>query len=285
MNKIFNILNYISKMSLSRFNITCFKRENKKEGKIIRKLGEGSKGNVYLLENSNGYFVRKISISEHSMDNIENEYKVLTVLKDVANIPNVYRRITNLNRISIDFEYIEGYKSVDKIYTYLGYEEIKDIIRKVSNVIKNSHDKGIVHRDIKMENILYNFTSKNVYVIDWDCSYNINSSDNNIKQYGTIIFNPPEMFDEKYEDYRKIDVWQIGAMFFDMISKGKYDLFDSNLHVPATRDGKLMKNIMHCNWNRKHLKYKNLEFLFELIFKPENERISLDELIKELNNI
>jgi hypothetical protein len=43
-------------MSLSKFNITCFKRENKKEGKIIRKLGEGSKGNVYLLEKCSYYF-------------------------------------------------------------------------------------------------------------------------------------------------------------------------------------------------------------------------------------
>ncbi len=272
-------------MSLSRFTITRFKNESKEEGKIIRKLGEGSKGNVYLLENINGYFVRKISISLDSMDNIENEYNVLTILKDVDNIPKVYRYNISSDKNYIDFEYIEGYKSVDKIYTYLGYNEIIDIIIKVSNVIKLSHDKGIVHRDIKMENILYNFATKNVYVIDWDCSYNINSSENKIDAYGTLIFNPPEMFDEKYEDYRKIDVWQIGAMFFDMISKGKYSLFDINLHVPSIRDGKLMKNIMHCNWNRKHLKYKKLEFLFELIFKPENERISLDELIIELNNI
>lgn len=269
-------------MSFSRFNITCFK----KDYEIIRKLGEGSKGNVYLLKNKDRYFIRKKSVSEYTRENIKNEYNILCILKDVSNVPKIYNHNINAIKNYIDFEYIQGYKSLDKIYTYLGFNDIKDIIIKVSEIIKNCHDKGIVHRDIKMENILYNFPIKSVYIIDWDCSYNINSSkSNNIRQYGTLIFNPPEMFDDEYKDYRKIDVWQIGAMFFDMLSKGKYDLFDSNINVPAIKDGKLMKNIMSCNWNRNHLKYKNLEYLFDMIFKPENERISLEELIKELNDI
>jgi serine/threonine protein kinase len=259
----------------------CFGKKEE-EVEIIQKLGEGSKGKVYLIKKEGKFYIRKKSICEESKVNIKIEYETLSLLKNIDNLPRISKY--NEREGYIDFEYLPDYKCLDKVYKYLSYSDCIDIILQVSRIIKNVHEKGIVHRDIKIENILYNFNEKKVHIIDWDCSYNDRISDN-IPQYGTIIFNPPEMFEEIYVDHKKIDIWQIGTMLYDLLSKGVIDVFEGNLKVSACRDGKLMNNIMSCNWNRKDLKYKNLEGFFDSIFKPEENRISLDELIKYIENL
>ena len=113
--------------------------------------------------------------------------------------------------------------------------ELKDYIRLVDNVSEKvarsiilqtvqamlyCHNRGVVHRDLKLENVLFktqdfdgdrdDFTIK---VID----FGIAGVGGDKVDAGTISYMAPECFEGKCPTAPSIDVWAIGVMFYAMM--------------------------------------------------------------------
>jgi serine/threonine protein kinase len=255
---------------------------------IVKNLGSGSNGSVFLMQENGEHFVRKMFLKEVSLVNEISIYEKLKNINGVLQMKRFSYEVDARYYGYIDFEYFEDARSVDEYYSYLSEEEIIDISIQVSRTLNEIHELNIVHRDIKTENILYDRTNKKAFVIDWDCSVSSEDVIEPTEYFGTLYVNPVEFFTTKrYNDSKKIDVWQFGAFLFDILKdSGNGVLFDCDEDIHPCQDQEFLDNIRSFNWNADAIdENTKILYLLEKIFKPEHLRISMYEVNEFLEDM
>ena len=101
-------------------------------------------------------------------------------------------------------------------------EEIYEIMKQLNNTFKIMKENNIIHRDLKLENILIKYKDKEHknYIIklsDYGCSKRLESLSKNCNTYaGTLVYMSPEIL--KGEEYNyKCDIWSIGIIIYRLI--------------------------------------------------------------------
>ena len=96
----------------------------------------------------------------------------------------------------------------------LSFDEVLTISSQIANGLKCLHSLGIIHRDIKLENIVH--TSNEFRLIDFGLSTIISSSESTLDSYGTITYMSPEIIKkEKYNN--KADIWSFGVVVYILL--------------------------------------------------------------------
>jgi len=143
---------------------------------IVRKLGGGEFGDIYLGVNKNTDRNVAIKVGE-DIDGIliNNEAKVYNVLGDEKGFPKMrlYGREDNYSYIVMDLLGI----SLSKKKEEEGSFNINEVVRVGIIILRKLeilHNKGYLHRDMKPDNIMYGLDQdKDVYLIDYglSCGY------------------------------------------------------------------------------------------------------------------
>ena len=166
-----------------------------------RILGKGGFGLVKLVihKYTREKFALKISnISDKffSAQKLNSLYEEALIIKQMSH-PNIIKLFNAFHFSKTLFllnEFIEG----GNLYQFLGLnkilkeDQIKSIMKQIIAATNYLHDRGIVHRDIKLENIL--ISSKNpieIKLIDFGISCAVGES----KTSGTLLYMAPEVFD------------------------------------------------------------------------------------------
>ncbi len=141
--------------------------------KIIKKIGNGSFGEVYIGENidSKTKIAIKLEKIEENHAQLRNEYNMYNSLRNKKGIPSVYWfGINSENRILV-MDFIGP--SLDKIYNNnrecFKINGILKIGINILDLIELVHEKNIIHRDIKPSNFLMNRNSE-LFIIDFGLS-------------------------------------------------------------------------------------------------------------------
>jgi serine/threonine-protein kinase len=200
--------------------------------KVLSKLGKGGMGSVYLAV-SNDRLEHKRAIKEISFD--------MTVGKDVLQeafimkelehegIPRIVeiKECIDLGRIYIVQEYIEGVTLDDILKKD---KKIKDIIvydwaKQLADVLKYIHGKNIIHRDIKLENIMLTSDGK-IKLIDFGIASNIEG----VKKIAyTANFASPEQIRNDSIDGLS-DVYSMGVVLCVLLT-GEFPKLAKDLKV------------------------------------------------------
>lgn len=120
---------------------------------IINYLAKGKFGDVKLALYDNNYYALKIIPIEHY------EPEEVLILKDLTNVQGVVQYIehffTDDNAIIVT-EYCPGEELFNKISIDGEYTEDFAILlfKQLCKIVKEIHKRGIVHRDLKLENII-----------------------------------------------------------------------------------------------------------------------------------
>lgn len=96
------------------------------------------------------------------------------------------------------------------------------IIYQVIDAISYCHERRVVHRDLKLENVLFESPpdedNLNIKVIDFGIAGVVRPEAGDKMDAGTLAYMPPECFQEGgTETTFAIDVWAIGIMFYAML--------------------------------------------------------------------
>ena len=201
--------------------------------RIVRRLGEGGMGAVYLAEETAlGRNVAIKVISERVARNAEMRARFLREARLLATVehPNVVRVYTfgmTDDRAYLVMEYIEGETLSDRIRRtgQMKVDDALDIVREIVGALDAAWEKRVIHRDIKPSNILFDRRGQ-LKVADFGLAKGIEASDkdSSLTQTGYLLGSPhyvaPEQAQGRDSDFRA-DIYSLGVMLYEMLTARK----------------------------------------------------------------
>ncbi len=191
---------------------------------IIGKIGAGGMSDVYKAKDHTlGRFVAiKVLKSEFSED-INFVTKFRSEAQSAAglehpNIVNIYD-VGSENEIHyIVMEYVEGItlKTYIEKKGQLTFKEAASIAIQVGRGIETAHNKNIVHRDIKPQNIMISTEGK-VKVMDFGIARAATSNTINSDVMGSVHYSSPEQARNGFVD-GKSDIYSLGIVMYEMVT-------------------------------------------------------------------
>ena len=200
------------------------------EFKLLRRIGQGGMGQVYLAEQIS--LKRKVALKVLRPDLAANE----TALRRFKLEAESVARVTHANIVQVHYigedrgipfmalEYVEG-RNLREYITKKGPPELLialSIMRQVAAALQRASELNIVHRDIKPENILLTRKAE-VKVADFGLSRVLegNKPALNLTQsgvtMGTPLYMSPEQVEGKPVDHRT-DIYSFGATCYHMFA-------------------------------------------------------------------
>ena len=280
---------------------------------VIKKIGEGSYGKIYKVKNKQSGDIRAMKQILKSkipdLNKFQNEIKILAMV-DHPNIVRLFEVIEDDKYFNLFQELCTGGELSRKIQTtQLKEKEIARIFNEIMSAVAYCHEKGIVHRDLKLENILFASESPDspVKIIDFGFSVllgknnlnkdkNNNDNGNNLKKFGfkrmkskvgTLYYISPEIIKGNYDE--KCDIWACGVILFillcgyppfsgsndkevyNIITQVKYDFNQPTWKNVSKYAKDLIKNMLTLAKNRYTAKQVLNSKWLEIKLKDANE--------------
>jgi TolB-like protein/Tfp pilus assembly protein PilF/predicted Ser/Thr protein kinase len=203
--------------------------------KILEKLGEGAMGVVYKGEDTK--LDREVALkflspnalgTEKERARFVHEAKAAAALNH-PNICTVYEIDESDGTVFMAMEYVDGESLSDRIESGpVGIDEAVRIASEIAEGLGEAHAKGIVHRDIKPDNVM--ITSRGgAKIMDFGLA-RLSGASRLTKAgttLGTILYMSPEQARGEGVDHRT-DIWSLGVVIYEMLTgrvpfRGDYD--------------------------------------------------------------
>lgn len=196
---------------------------------ITELIGEGGMAEVYkahdVLDNKTvavKILRKQFSDNEEFQRRFRNESKAIAVLSH-PNIVKVYDMCFSEKIQYIAMEYIDGITLKDYIDSerVLNWKDAVHFIIQILRALQTAHNRGIVHRDIKPQNIML-LNDGTIKVMDFGIAKfareeSMTATDQAI---GTVHYISPEQARGDVTD-EKSDIYSVGVMFYEMLTGQK----------------------------------------------------------------
>ncbi|EPS41474.1 hypothetical protein H072_4611 [Dactylellina haptotyla CBS 200.50] len=205
---------------LARLKAICNPADPTKFYRGYTKIGQGASGGVYTAyrHGSNACVaIKQMNLEQQpKKDLIINEILVMRESKH-QNIVNFMDSFLVRGDLWVVMEYMEGGSLTDVVTFNLMTEgQISAVCREVLQGLQHLHSKGVIHRDIKSDNVLLALDG-NIKLTDFGFCAQINETmQKRTTMVGTPYWMAPEVVTRK-EYGRKVDVWSLGIMTIEMI--------------------------------------------------------------------
>ena len=267
--------------------------------KEICLLGKGSFGKV--IKSLDLKLNKEVAIKIINKYNNEQQYDLfreeIKILKTInhPNIVKLYDYYETNKNIYIIMEYIKGgtLKQYLEKYKIINESKVKEIIFYLLNAIEHLHKNFIIHRDIKLDNIMLenenNLSSLKIIDFGLSISFNNNcdNNDNTNNFCGTILYLSPELLNKNnvYKNYnnKERDIWAVGIIMYQLLynkhpfhNKGEsFKIFKKNL-----KNYVVNKNIIfHDEINKINRNGK--KFILQLLEPDWTKRINANYALKK----
>jgi len=190
-------------------------------------LGYGVSGEVHKIIhriNGNYYAVKVLDMTrvktEAQMQQLRDEIDIMCELDhpNVVRLEEVYETPT---RVCLVEELCSGGELFDRLdmqplYRY-SEEQCVKLVRQITTAVAYIHSKGIVHRDLKLENFLFESTASDspLKIIDFGLSKHMKFDEAEHDTVGTAYTVAPEVIRGEYD--AKCDVWGVGVIAYMLL--------------------------------------------------------------------
>ncbi|KAK2014643.1 kinase-like protein [Colletotrichum eremochloae] len=201
-----------------------------------RLIGKGSFGKVYLathkLTNGSKVVLKSANKGDSNLAREIHHHRQFVH----PHIARLYEVIVTENLVWLVLEYCAG----DELYNYLlehgplPVHKVQKIFAQLVGAVAYVHQQSCVHRDLKLENILFD-KHENVKLVDFGFTREYEGKSNYLQTFcGTICYSAPEMLKgEKYAG-EKVDVWSLGVILYALLC-GELPFDDDDDNVTRTK--------------------------------------------------
>ncbi|EGD86785.1 STE/STE20/PAKA protein kinase [Trichophyton rubrum D6] len=204
----------------ARLNTICTTGDPTRKYRNLHKIGQGASGGVYTayeIGTNHCVAIKQMNLElQPKKDLIINEILVMKESKH-KNIVNYMDSFLHGGDLWVVMEYMEGGSLTDVVtFNIMTEGQIAAVCREVLHGLQHLHSKGVIHRDIKSDNILLSLEG-NIKLTDFGFCAQINDAHHKRNtMVGTPYWMAPEVVTRK--DYgRKVDIWSLGIMAIEMI--------------------------------------------------------------------
>jgi len=169
------------------------------------------------------FVIKKIDKEKANDTLLTNEIEAGSRLKESSHIPKFVESYTDTKYCYMVFEYFQGmnlYSFLEsRNFKPLREHQVKRIMRQLVDALIYSHQNKICHRDLKLENILYNHKKRRANLIDFGlCAINsISCADICNNWCGSPDYVCPEILIQQPYSGCLSDVWSLGIILYVLL--------------------------------------------------------------------
>ncbi len=227
--------------------------------KLIDERGRGSMATVYIgrdLENNRMYAVKALS-SEAAADaelaeRFQREFELLSRLSG----PHIVSPVDfgeDRGALFIVMDYVDGHNLKHRILTggALPVPSAVDIIQQAAAAITLASSQGIIHRDIKPQNLLIGVDNV-VRLTDFGLARSHESRDITVTGFfvGTPFYVAPEQVENSHRADTRADLYSLGCVFFESLTarvpfdgEHAWDVVMQHLNAPVPSARQLRRDL------------------------------------------
>ncbi|XP_017325788.1 serine/threonine-protein kinase Nek5 isoform X1 [Ictalurus punctatus] len=193
---------------------------------VLGQVGEGAFGKALLVREKMGSgrqcVVKQVSLSRMSTREREAAIKEVTLLSKMKhpNIVAFFQSFNERNTLYIVMEYCDGGDLMKKITLQRGQpfteEQIIDWFVQICLGLKHIHDRKVLHRDIKAQNIFLTQGGTKVKLGDFGIARMLNNTTELARTcVGTPYYISPEICENKPYN-NKTDIWSLACVLYEL---------------------------------------------------------------------
>ncbi|XP_073923193.1 MAP/microtubule affinity-regulating kinase 3 isoform X7 [Castor canadensis] len=177
-------------------------------------------GNYRLLKTIGKGNFAKVKLARHILTGRElfREVRIMKILNH-PNIVKLFEVIETEKTLYLIMEYASGGEVFDYLVAHgrMKEKEARAKFRQIVSAVQYCHQKRIVHRDLKAENLLLD-ADMNIKIADFGFSNEFTVGSKLDTFCGSPPYAAPELFQGKKYDGPEVDVWSLGVILYTLVS-------------------------------------------------------------------
>ncbi|XP_057672071.1 serine/threonine-protein kinase MARK2-like isoform X39 [Diorhabda carinulata] len=192
--------------------------------KLLKTIGKGNFAKVKLAKHvPTGKevaikIIDKTQLTPGSLQKLFREVRIMKML-DHPNIVKLFQVIETEKTLYLVMEYASGGEVFDYLVLHgrMKEKEARAKFRQIVSAVQYCHQKRIIHRDLKAENLLLD-SEMNIKIADFGFSNEFTPGNKLDTFCGSPPYAAPELFQGKKYDGPEVDVWSLGVILYTLVS-------------------------------------------------------------------
>ncbi|XP_066550969.1 MAP/microtubule affinity-regulating kinase 3a isoform X5 [Amia ocellicauda] len=162
--------------------------------------------------------IDKTQLNPTSLQKLFREVRIMKILNH-PNIVKLFEVIETEKTLYLVMEYASGGEVFDYLVAHgrMKEKEARAKFRQIVSAVQYCHQKHIVHRDLKAENLLLD-ADMNIKIADFGFSNEFTMGNKLDTFCGSPPYAAPELFQGKKYDGPEVDVWSLGVILYTLVS-------------------------------------------------------------------
>ncbi|XP_026990135.1 serine/threonine-protein kinase MARK2 isoform X8 [Tachysurus fulvidraco] len=192
--------------------------------RLLKTIGKGNFAKVKLAKHILTEkevavkIIDKTQLNSSSLQKLFREVRIMKLLNH-PNIVKLFEVIETEKTLYLVMEYASGGEVFDYLVAHgrMKEKEARAKFRQIVSAVQYCHQKCIVHRDLKAENLLLD-ADMNIKIADFGFSNEFTVGNKLDTFCGSPPYAAPELFQGKKYDGPEVDVWSLGVILYTLVS-------------------------------------------------------------------